>query len=170
MAGDWEKLADELSSDANVLIAEVDCTAEGDALCSDNGVQGFPTLKYGDPMALEDYEGGRSYDDFLSFSKENLKPSCSPNNIDLCDDAQKALIESIAAMSSEDLVAAIEKVDEELQAVEDEMEEGIEKLQETYEKMLSEAETKKKEAKTSSNYKILKAVFASKKSSGSDEL
>lgn len=29
------------------MIADVDCTAEGKSLCDEQGVQGFPTIKYG---------------------------------------------------------------------------------------------------------------------------
>ena len=39
------------------LVADVDCTTEGKPLCEENGVQGFPTIKWGSPDALEDYEG-----------------------------------------------------------------------------------------------------------------
>merc|ERR1712232_360522 len=43
------------------LVADVDCTAAGQELCSANGVQGYPTLKYGDPSDLQDYKGGRDF-------------------------------------------------------------------------------------------------------------
>merc|ERR1712232_1145818 len=68
------------------FVASVDCTAGGKPLCDSNGIQGFPTLKWGDPNALEDYQGGRSLDALKSFATENLKPVCSVSNIDLCDD------------------------------------------------------------------------------------
>ena len=54
MAADWEKLADEIT-DPNVMIAEVDCTAEdSEQVCDDNGVEGFPTLKFGESSFLDD--------------------------------------------------------------------------------------------------------------------
>merc|ERR1712194_692866 len=52
----------------------------------------------GDPADLQDYEGGRSYSDLETFAKENLKPVCSPKNIDLCDDDKKAEIAKIQAI------------------------------------------------------------------------
>merc|ERR1711977_690883 len=61
----------------------------GKPLCEEHGVQGFPTIKWGDPSALETYEGGRDYDALKKFAKDNLKPMCSPANIDLCDDEEK---------------------------------------------------------------------------------
>eukprot|EP01083_Nonionella_stella_P263522 895102_1 len=78
MAPDWEKLSGEFEGYEVGLVADVDCTAEGKPLCDANGVKGFPTLKWGDPTALEDYQGGRSYDDLLKFATDNLKPICSP--------------------------------------------------------------------------------------------
>merc|ERR1712167_378462 len=66
-------------------VYDVDCTAAGKALCEQHGVRGYPTLKYGDPSNLEDYKGGRSLQALSDFAKENLKPVCSPANIDLCD-------------------------------------------------------------------------------------
>ena len=36
------------------------------------------------------YEGGRDFDALSAFAKESLGPSCGAENIDLCDDEQKA--------------------------------------------------------------------------------
>merc|ERR1711865_810149 len=80
---------------ASALVGDVDCTAEGKPLCEEHGVQGFPTLKWGSPDALEDYEGGREYGDLETFANENLKPVCSPSNIDLCDAEKKGKIEEL---------------------------------------------------------------------------
>ena len=55
------------------LVADVDCTAEGEPLCNTMGVEGFPTLKWGDASDLQDYNGGRSYEDLKKFADENLK-------------------------------------------------------------------------------------------------
>ena len=45
---DWDKLMEQYEDHDSILIAEVDCTAEGKKICDDNGVKGFPTLKHGD--------------------------------------------------------------------------------------------------------------------------
>jgi len=71
MAPDWEKLADDWAGHEVGLIAEVDCTTDGKPLCDQNGVKGFPTLKYGDPSALEDYQGGRTFNDLAEFALAN---------------------------------------------------------------------------------------------------
>merc|ERR1719274_268206 len=109
MKPDWDKLMKQYKDSKTVLIADVDCTTEGKDLCETHGVQGFPTIKYGDPSALEDYEGGRDFDALKKFAEENLKPMCSPSNIDLCDDEKKAEIEKFNEMSDDDLDAAIKE-------------------------------------------------------------
>jgi len=43
----WDKLMGEYKDHASALVADVDCTAEGKPLCDSNGVQGFPTIKWG---------------------------------------------------------------------------------------------------------------------------
>jgi Thioredoxin len=108
MAPDWEKLAEEFKDHAAGLVAEIDCTAGGKALCDANGIQGFPTLKYGDPSILEDYEGQRTYDALAAFAKDNWKPVCSPANLDLCEAEKKKQIEEYMKLSAEDLASKIE--------------------------------------------------------------
>merc|ERR1712032_1512985 len=98
MAPDWEKLSEEWEGNTVGLVAEVDCTAEGKELCETNSVKGFPTLKWGDPSALEDFQ---------KFATENLKPICSPSNLDLCDGEKKATIEKYMAMDTEELEKTI---------------------------------------------------------------
>jgi Thioredoxin len=108
MAPDWEKLAEEFKDHQAGLVAEIDCTAGGKALCDANGIQGFPTLKYGDPSILEDYEGQRTYDSLAAFAKDNWKPVCSPANLDLCEAEKKKQIEEYMKLSAEDLASKIE--------------------------------------------------------------
>ena len=40
MKPDWDKLSEEFSDSQKVVIADVDCTASGKALCEKYGVQG----------------------------------------------------------------------------------------------------------------------------------
>jgi len=82
-------------------VADVDCTTEGKDLCEKHGVRGYPSIKYGDPGELKDYQGGRSFDDLKKFAEENLGPSCGPGeNIDLCDEETKAAINKYVTMSA----------------------------------------------------------------------
>merc|ERR1719353_2346493 len=104
----------------SALVGDVDCTADGSKdLCEEHGVQGFPTIKWGDATALEDYEGGRDYEELETFAEENLKPMCSPKNIDLCDDEKKEQIEGYNKMSLSDLDAEIEKKEAEAKEAEE---------------------------------------------------
>jgi hypothetical protein len=157
----WDKLMKKYDGHATALIADVDCTSEGKPLCEEHGVQGFPTIKWGDPSALEDYEGGRDYKDLESFAKENLKPMCSPKNIDLCDADTKAQIEKYQKMSGADLDAEIEKKEAESKEAEETFDAEVKKLQEKYEQ-LEKDKTEKQKAVKESGLGLMKAVKASK--------
>mmetsp|Transcript_16286 Transcript_16286/g.34472 ORF Transcript_16286/g.34472 Transcript_16286/m.34472 type:complete len:129 (-) Transcript_16286:269-655(-) len=50
---DWDKLIADFEGSENQLIADIDCTSEGEQLCEEHGIQGFPTLKWGDPSDLQ---------------------------------------------------------------------------------------------------------------------
>ncbi|KAL7482189.1 hypothetical protein ACHAW6_007883 [Cyclotella cf. meneghiniana] len=170
LAPDWEKLTHEFEGSSTQLVAEVDCTAEGEPLCNEHGIQGFPTLKYGDPTDLQDYEGGRSYDELLSFAGENLKPTCSIKNLDLCDDAKKAEIEKLLAMSVEELKAAVEGEEKKIADADANFEAEVKKLQERYELLTKEVEDAKAAAKAA-GLGMMKSVLASKEAGDAkDEL
>lgn len=58
MKPDWDKLMAAFKGNPTSLVADVDCTAAGQPLCNKHGVKGYPTIKYGDPAKLTDYQGG----------------------------------------------------------------------------------------------------------------
>merc|ERR1712190_658650 len=99
-------------------IADVDCTADGKPLCEEVGVQGFPTIKYGDPNNLEDFEGGRDFKALQKFAKENLGPRCGPANLDLCDEGNKTLVEGFMKMDAKDLEKAVKEKEDQMAKVE----------------------------------------------------
>jgi hypothetical protein len=169
MAPAWEQLYTAYKDSKTALVAEVDCTAEGKKLCDDQGVRGFPTLKYGDPSALEDYQGGRDFASLESFAKENLKPMCSPSNLDLCDDAKKAEISSLMSLSEADLSAKISVEEKKLEEAEEFFQAEVKKLQETYQKLMEEKESKLAAVKAS-GLGLMKAVKAMAKKDSKDEL
>jgi len=158
----WDKLMAKWADKPGVLIADVDCTAEGKQSCETHGVQGFPTIKWGDPSALEDYEGGRDFDALSKFAEESLKPMCSPKNIDLCDDEKKKQIQELQAMDPAALEKQITEKTEEMAKAEKEFEEAVEKLQKTYEE-LEKTKTDKVAAVKASGLSLMKAVQASAK-------
>merc|ERR1712056_102874 len=73
--------------------------AAGQPLCEKFGVKGYPTIKYGDPTDLQDYQGGRDLEDLKKFAEENLGPSCGPKNLELCSAEVKAKLETFMTMS-----------------------------------------------------------------------
>mmetsp|Transcript_125661 Transcript_125661/g.351932 ORF Transcript_125661/g.351932 Transcript_125661/m.351932 type:complete len:131 (-) Transcript_125661:295-687(-) len=102
---------DDFKDSPTSLVADVDCTTEGKDLCEKHGIQGYPSIKYGDPAELKDYSGGRSYADLKKFASENLGPTCGPGeNIELCDAETRKKIEGYVAMSVEKLEAKVQKV------------------------------------------------------------
>jgi len=128
----WDKLMKKFADSKTILVADVDCTAAGKDLCSTHGVQGYPTIKHGDPSSLEDYKGGRDFDALKKFA-EGLKPSCSPFNIDLCDADQKAKIDELMALSSDDLKEKIKTEEKKISDAEATFKKEVEKLQKKYE-------------------------------------
>jgi len=170
MKPDWDKLMAKFEGHASALVGDVDCTAEGKPLCEEIGVEGFPTIKWGDPAALESYDGGRTFEDISSFAETNLKPMCSPNNIDLCDDEKKETIKKLQAMSEEDLEVGIKEKEEELAASGKFFDDEVTKLQKRYEELDKEKTEKVTEIKNS-GLGLMKAVLAAaSKSEGKADL
>lgn len=135
MKPDWDKLMTNFADSSTALVADVDCTAAGKPLCDSNGVRGFPTIKYGDPSALEDYSGGRSYNDLKTFADENLKPMCSPANMDLCEGDRKLQIEEWMDMPIKELEMKIENGEKEMEEAEENFKTEVSKLQKKYEEL-----------------------------------
>ncbi|CAJ1345389.1 unnamed protein product [Effrenium voratum] len=162
------------------------------------GVEGFPTIKYGDPANLEDgrglrpswlflgfsggcrgcghepfdredYEGGREFADLDKFTKANLGPRCGPGSLDLCDADKKKLIESFLSMPGASLNKEIESKDEEIKAATKKHEEFVESLQKQYEESDKAMQAKKQEIKES-GLGLMKAVKSYRKSVKKEEL
>mmetsp|Transcript_10467 Transcript_10467/g.14789 ORF Transcript_10467/g.14789 Transcript_10467/m.14789 type:complete len:219 (+) Transcript_10467:92-748(+) len=169
MAPDWEKLSNEWEGNDVGLIAEVDCTTAGKPLCDANGVKGFPTLKYGDPAALDDYQGARSFDALKSFATENLKPICSPSKLELCDDEKKAEIEKYMAMSDDDLKSAIAAEEKKLEDAEETFKAEVQKLQEKYQSLMEEKDAAAAAVKKA-GLGLMKSVQGAKSKAAKDEL
>jgi len=152
----------EFEGHKSALVGDIDCTAAGKPLCDSNGIKGFPTIKHGDPNNMEDYKGGRDFDSLKKFADENLKPSCSPDNVDLCDADQKATIEKYQAMSDSELEAVIAEGAKAGEDAEATFKSEVEKLQKTYEGLQKAKEDTLAKIK-SSGLGYAKAVKSSKK-------
>eukprot|EP00420_Gonyaulax_spinifera_P019681 CAMPEP_0197910558 /NCGR_PEP_ID=MMETSP1439-20131203/71116_1 /TAXON_ID=66791 /ORGANISM="Gonyaulax spinifera, Strain CCMP409" /LENGTH=235 /DNA_ID=CAMNT_0043532225 /DNA_START=12 /DNA_END=719 /DNA_ORIENTATION=- len=145
----WDQLMEEYDGHSSILIADVDCIGEGKAKCDEVGVEGFPTIKFGDPNALEEYEGGRDLEELQEFAKTSLGPRCGPANLDLCDDDMKKEIGVFMTLPMDELSSKIEKKEEEESAADKEFEEVLEKLQAQFEEAEKKKEEKKKAIKES---------------------
>lgn len=164
----WDSLMDEYSSSETVLIADVDCIGGGKDLCETVGVKGFPTIKWGDPSALEDYKGGRDLDTLKTFASE-LKAVCNVATHDNCDEEQTEAVTALKNESVEGLEQKVKDHDEKKAGIETTFEEGVQGLQKQYESMSKTKDDGLTELAKSSNIGIVKSVLAFKTSS-KDEL
>lgn len=166
MKPDWDKLMNKFADHPTTMIVDVDCIDSGKELCDRSGVQGFPTLKYGDPSDLSDYEGGREYSDFVKFA-EDLKPLCSVANIDLCDEEKKALIKKYQAMEDAALAGLISAHEQDQADASKEFDEEVQKLQDQYEQLSKEKDDTIKEVKDA-GVGLMKSVAAYLEQRGCD--
>merc|ERR1712100_178995 len=116
---------DEFKDSTTSLVADVDCTTEGKPLCEKHGVQGYPTIKYGDPSDLKDYNGWRDFAALKKFADENLGPTCGPAHIYLCDDESKKEIAKYQEMDIAELDKQIGGNDAKLKKIADEAEKKV---------------------------------------------
>jgi predicted nucleic acid-binding Zn-ribbon protein len=87
---------------------------------------------YGDPSALEEYNGERTFDVLSEFAKENLVTLCSPSNLDLCDEETKAHIESYLSKPKEEVQTLIEEEEKKLKEAQDKFDAEVQALQDKY--------------------------------------
>merc|ERR1712178_620199 len=151
------------------LIADVDCTTGGKSLCEKHNVQGYPSIKWGEPGDLKDYDGGRDLASLKKFASENLGPTCGPKNLDLCDEADKKMIAKFEKWDIDELNLDIEEKDEKIRKLEAAKQKEIDGLNKQVTDLQGkvEKETKKREdainkEKKALGYNYMKAVKASK--------
>lgn len=160
----WDKLMAEFADSKTVLVGDVDCTAAGKSLCTTHGVQGYPTIKSGDPTNLEDYKGGREFD-ALKAHAASLKPSCNPSALELCDAESKAKIMKIMDLDNAALEKFIAEQDGRVEQAEETFKAELEKLQATYKELMATKEAVETEVKAS-GVGLYKSVLAAKKKGG----
>ena len=91
----WDQLGDEYKDSTSVVIGDADCTASGKELCSAQGVQGYPTIKYftSEKPDGESYNGGRDFDSLKKFTEETLEGGCDINDeAKSCDEKEQGYI------------------------------------------------------------------------------
>jgi len=136
----WDKLMEAFAGNQDALVADVDCTAAGKPLCAENGVRGYPTIKWGSVGSLEDYQGGRDFDALKKFADENLKPMCGLNHMELCGEEETAEINKLVEMDLNALKEAIEQKEGEISAAEKAFEEATSVLQSRYQELQKQKE------------------------------
>ena len=67
----WDQLAGDFDGHESIVVGDVDCTVH-QGLCSENGVRGYPTIKYWKAGAESPYQGGRDYAVLKKFVEDTL--------------------------------------------------------------------------------------------------
>ena len=111
----WDKLAETYDGSSSVVIGDVDCTSDdGKSVCSDNGVSGYPTIKYYTDETGKDgekYSGGRTFDDLDKFTKEKLAKKCDAKTKEDCDDQEKEYIDKMNAKGADAIAAEAKRLE-----------------------------------------------------------
>jgi len=162
----WDTLMSDFEGSDSVLVADVDCIGDGKELCNEVGVQGFPTIKFGNPSNLEDYKGGRDVDSLKKFASD-LKPACDIETLENCSDDQKETVEHLKATSVEDLKAKVKEEAKDRKSAETEFENAVKKLQANYQTLVSGKEKSLADIKAKYNVGMVKAVLNGKKKADS---
>jgi hypothetical protein len=83
----WEELGEEFADSDAVMIGDVDCTVETNkGFCGEQGVSGYPTIKYYVKGEGKDYNGGRDIAALKSHIADNMMEVCTVDNRDCWDD------------------------------------------------------------------------------------
>ena len=161
----WDKLMEEYENSETVLIGDVDCIGDGKPLCDKVGVQGFPTIKYGDPDNLEAYQGGRDFDALDEFAKV-LKPPCNVNTLEHCSVDDKVFIDDLSTASIEYIKNLLDLEKQERETIEKTFEDAVNDLQDQYQKL----HQKKKDDTTALKKKYNVGIIKKMLKKGKDEL
>jgi hypothetical protein len=154
----WDSLMEDFDESDSILVADVDCIEDGKSLCEKVGVKGFPTIKYGNPDDLQDYQGSREHSELLKFA-ETLKPGCVVDTLENCSEEEKDIIKDLKEKSTEDpnvLVLAESKEQEQTQT---DFKEAVEKLQKEYEKLSADRDSKLDDIKKRYNIGFVKQLI-----------
>ena len=158
MKPDWDKLMEKHADSETVVVADVDCAGAGKPLCDKQGVGGFPTVKFGNPNALEDYKGGRDFDTLDSFT-ENLKPPCSVETLEHCSDAEKVLIGDLKQENAETLQKMVDDEIEERSIIEKTFKNDVKSLQEKFKTLQKQKDKDMESLKSKHNIGVVSAIL-----------
>jgi len=155
MKPDWDKLGKAYKNHDSVMIVDVDCTADGQGTCQNQGVQGYPTIKYymaGDKKG-KDYQQGRDYNSLQSFVESKLnKPVCSATTKKGCAANEVSFIEKHEGKNADELKEVVKEKADELKALKAERSEAQKEMKD------KEKAWKKKETALQKATAILKQL------------
>jgi len=107
----FDQLSAEYAGHPSVVIADVDCTADGQSLCQAKGVSGYPTIKYYVDGEENAYQSGRDYDALKAFIVDNLEPKCSVEEQDGCTQREIDYIKKMQDKGAESIAKQLARME-----------------------------------------------------------
>jgi len=149
LAPAWQELGSHFPEGGKLIIAEVDCE-DNNYFCEDYGVTTFPSLKYGDDLIENEYNGALDAESLKKFAP-NVEISCSVEFQHWwCSDEELELIKSYRAMAPFDLIevitemnTAIEEEYDSVAALTEEADSRVKVFQQTLEEAIVEGDEDK---------------------------
>eukprot|EP00934_Nitzschia_sp_Nitz4_P001555 Nitzschia sp. Nitz4//scaffold294_size23022//4824//5833//NITZ4_008513-RA/size23022-augustus-gene-0.19-mRNA-1//-1//CDS//3329546220//1555//frame0 len=168
MEEDWDELAKEYNKNPITLVAQVDCTSdEGQPVCQDFDIQGFPTIVYGDPMSAETYEGPREYEAMSAFAKKHLtSPICNIFKIENCNDQDKKVIETLQAQSTAELEIVVQDIEKKVGSLEKVFDEKVAAIQKQYDQLVQDFNQNLDDLKKQYNFKFVEQIISVRREAG----
>ena len=165
MKPNWDALGEDYENSKKVIIADVDCTLDKNKqLCENEGIKGYPTLKYYPPLEKEGiiYEGERTLEALRNFAK-TLGPVCGPKFPKRCSDDEKVVLDTYMAMEVATLATELEAKQSLLDDAETKHQELMKQLQAQFQASSNALEAQK--AELGPAIRMVKAVLKEKESS-----
>mmetsp|Transcript_103540 Transcript_103540/g.322603 ORF Transcript_103540/g.322603 Transcript_103540/m.322603 type:complete len:168 (-) Transcript_103540:70-573(-) len=154
----WDQLMRRYKNSSSLVIADVDCTAQGRTLCEALGVKGYPTIKFGESFALEDYTGGRGFEELDAFAA-HLEKACSAARPEGCTEEDQSKITEYKAVGAEKRLAMIEAAEAEVAALEKDLQSRVDAINAQYKEASAKKDAAVKEVRES-GLSLLKAIRA----------
>jgi thiol-disulfide isomerase/thioredoxin len=144
----WDSLMTDFQDSATLWVTECDCTADCKSLCSDLGVNGYPSIKFGTVGSLEDYKGGRDYDS-LKRQADSIKPGCSKNRRERCSAQELEQLDDLLSKSKEELTQLIAEQEAVISVAESAFKQSVQVLQDQYTQLVQNKDNKIREVQNS---------------------
>jgi len=153
----FAKLIAKYDGNPTVTVADVDCEGKGQALCEEQKVTGYPSVRWGSADMLEEYEGEHEEEPMMKFAEENMKPVCNPENLEPCDPDKRKVFEKYMKMNDKDLDKVIAEFEKLHKEAEDAFDDSVQEQQEHFEE-LEKKKAEEQEKIKESGLSMMKAV------------